>query len=199
MKFNIILADPPWRFKNFSMAERAERGEKWGRAYGRPIYDTINTEDIANIPVKEIADKDCILFLWATYPKLKDALQVMEAWGFEYKTTAFTWVKTNPSGIGWHLGLGFYSRGNPEIVLLGTRGKPKRVNNSVANLLIAPRGRHSAKPKEVHTRIVQLMGDLPRIELFAREQVDGWLCIGNELTNRDIQDDLQIIIDHVER
>lgn len=193
MRFEIILSDCPWKFKNFSMAERAQRGEKWGRANGRPVYDTMDTVEIASLDIQSIAAKDCVLFMWATYPKLLDALLVIEAWGFEYKTCAFTWVKTNPSGKGWHFGLGYYTRGNPELCLLATKGKPKRVNNCVENLLIAPRGKHSAKPVEVRERIVQLMGNLPRIELFSREIPEDWVVAGNEVDGLDIRESLKII------
>ena len=194
MKFNVILCDPPWRFKNFSMTERAVRGEKWGRANGRPIYDTMDTEDIASIDIQSIAAKDCVLFMWATFPKLEDSLYVIKQWGFTYKTVAFTWVKTNPSGKGWHFGLGYWTRGNPEICLLATKGKPKRVDTCVENLLIAPRGRHSAKPPETRDRITQLMGsNVSKIELFAREEHPDWYCAGLDVDGLDINDSLKII------
>jgi N6-adenosine-specific RNA methylase IME4 len=166
-QYNIIYADPPWRFKNWSIGERAKRGEKWARRNGRSPYDVMN--------------RDCALFLWATHPKLPDALQVMEGWGFEYKTVAFTWVKQNRGGVGFHFGLGYWTRQNPEICLLGTRGKPKRVDNSVPHLVISPLREHSRKPDEVRRRIVALMGDLPRVELFARQAPDGWDVFGNEV------------------
>jgi site-specific DNA-methyltransferase (adenine-specific) len=188
--YNIILADPPWRFQNWSIGERAKRGEKWARRNGRSPYDVMATADIAALPVADIAARDSVLFLWATYPKLQDAMQVMAGWGFTYKTVAFTWVKNNPSGVGFHFGLGYWTRQNPESVLLGTRGKPKRVCNRVPNLLIYPRGEHSKKPPEVHDRIVRLMGDLPRVELFARRPVDGWDVLGNEIDGRDIRQSL---------
>jgi site-specific DNA-methyltransferase (adenine-specific) len=126
--------------------------------------------------------------MWATYPKLADALKVISSWGFIYKTVSFTWVKKNPSGVGWKFGLGYWTRGNPEICLLATRGKPSRVDNSVPNLLIAPVGNHSAKPPAVRDRIVQLMGDVPRIELFAREQAIGWKALGDEIDGKDMFD-----------
>ena len=150
----------------------------------------MNTQDIANLPVGDIADKDCVLFLWATYPKLEDALAVVKGWGFRFKTVAFTWVKLNPSGKGYHFGLGYWTRQGTELCLLATRGKPKRVNNSIANLVIAPRGEHSSKPKEVRDRIVQLMGPLPRVELFARGmgKIDnGWVNAGLEIDGQDIR------------
>ncbi len=190
MKFDVILADPPWRFKNWTMQAQAKKDEKWARRNGRSPYAVMTTEDIAGLPVGDIAAKDCILFLWATYPKLPDAFEVMAGWGFTYKSVAFTWVKNNPSGVGFKLGLGYWTRGNPEIVLLGTRGKPKRVCNRVPNLVIAPVSRHSRKPDDVHVRIEQLMGDLPRVELFARRPYPGWVTVGNDIDGVDIRDSL---------
>lgn len=167
------------------MEELAKRGEEWARRNGRSPYDVMDTKDIAA--------KDCVLFLWATHPKLPDALEVMQGWGFEFKTVAFTWVKKNPSGVGLHFGLGYWTRQNAEIVLLGTRGKPKRVDNSVFSVVVSPRGRHSAKPNIVRERIVDLMGPLPRIELFAREGADGWDCMGNEIDGIGIKERLTLM------
>ena len=180
-KYQIIYADPPWRFKNWSMAELAKRGEKWARKNGRSPYDVMDNEQIYSLPIPQIADKDCILFLWATYPKLQEALETIKKWGFTFKTVAFTWVKQNRVSDGWHFGLGYWTRGNPEICLLATKGNPKRVSKSVSNLVITHLRGHSQKPDEVREKIVQLMGDLPRIELFARQRVDGWDCWGNEV------------------
>ena len=136
---------------------------------------------------------------------------MMESWGFTYKTCAFTWGKLTPNALGkmtslmaqhgptlrfleklCHFGLGYWCHGNPELCLLGTRGHPKRVDKSVANLVLAPRGEHSAKPPVVRDRIIQLMGDRPRVELFARPPVpEGWKAMGNELDgNFDIRDAL---------
>lgn len=187
-KFNIIYADPPWRFKNWSMKELAERGEKWARRNGRSPYDVMTTEDICALPVGELAARDSILLMWATYPKLPDALAVIEAWGFEYKTVAFSWVKLNPSGKGFKMGLGYHTRGNVEPCLLATRGNGlRRVDNGVMqviigddDVLIAPVGEHSQKPAEARRRIERLYGDVPRVELFARQRTPGWKIWGNQ-------------------
>ena len=178
--FSVILADPPWRFRNWNMREQAKLGEKWGRKNGRPVYDTLNTEEICALPVADIADRNSVLFLWATYPKLPDALRVVEAWGYTYKTVAFTWAKQNPSGMGWIMGLGYWTRGNAEICLLATRGKPRRASKRVRNLVIAPRREHSRKPDEVYLGIEQLMGDVSRVELFARHPRKGWTHWGDQ-------------------
>lgn len=105
---------------------------------------------------------------------------MIEAWGFDYKTVAFCWVKQNRSGSGLFMGLGNWTRSNAEICLLATKGKPKRVGTAVRSTVLTPIERHSKKPDEIRDRIVELMGDLPRIELFARSGADGWDCWGNE-------------------
>jgi site-specific DNA-methyltransferase (adenine-specific) len=163
------------------MEERAKRGEKWARRNGRSPYDVMSTADICQIPVQRWAAKDCVLLLWATFPKMKDALQVVEAWGFTYKTVAFSWAKLTPSGRGYHFGLGYWTHGNVEVCLLATRGKPKRQQKDVAQLIVAPRGEHSSKPRETYDRIERLL-EGPYLELFARPPVrEGWTQIGEEL------------------
>lgn len=141
----------------------------------------MNVEDICNLNVAELADEDCVLFLWATFPKLPEALQVIKAWGFQFKTVSFVWLKQNKSGNGWFFGLGFWTRGNAEICLLATKGKPHRKSNKVHQFIISPLREHSQKPNEAREKIVELMGDLPRLELFAREKADGWDAWGNEV------------------
>lgn len=118
--------------------------------------------------------------MWATFPMLREALELIEAWGFTYKTIAFNWVKQNKSGNGIFWGLGNWTRSNSEICLLAVKGKPKRISAGVHSVVLSPLQRHSQKPAEVRDRIVELMGDLPRIELFARSAAEGWDCWGNE-------------------
>ena len=137
--------------------------------------------DICALPVADIADKDCALFLWATFPNLQEAFEVIKAWGFKYKTVAFCWVKRNRKSPSWFVGLGHWTRANAEICLLATKGKPQRISKSVRQIVDTPIERHSKKPDEVRNRIVDLMGDVPRIELFAREKTDGWDVFGNEV------------------
>jgi N6-adenosine-specific RNA methylase IME4 len=189
-KYQIIYADPPWRFKNWSIKELAVRGKKWAKKNGRSPYNVMNNEDIYDLPVQNISDKNCILFLWATYPKLPEALETIRRWGFEYKTVAFTWVKQNRVSDGFHFGLGYWTRGNPELCLLATRGNIKRQSRFVANLQISHLRDHSRKPDEIRNKIVELVGDLPRIELFAREKVEGWDAIGNDIDGMDIRDSI---------
>ena len=123
--------------------------------------------------------------MWATFPMLKEALEVVEAWGFTYKTVAFNWVKQNKSGEGLFMGLGNWTRSNSEICLLATKGKPKRVGAGVRSVILSPIQRHSQKPTEIRDRIVELMGDKPRIELFARDTSPGWDSWGNEVPEPD--------------
>lgn len=170
-KYDIIYADPPWRYQ--------DRKPPAGGA--EQYYETMVLTDILNMPISSICSENSILFLWATYPLLPEAIQTVKAWGFNYKCVAFTWVKQNKKGQGFFYGLGRWTRGNPEICLLATKGKPKRVSTSVENLTISPLRKHSQKPDIVRDKIVQLMGDLPRIELFARETAQGWDSWGNEV------------------
>ena len=174
--YQIIYADPPWAYSNFQ-----GKGSYYGDVSRH--YKTMSKEEIENLNVELIADKNCILFLWATYPKLQEALETIKAWGFIYKTVAFTWVKQNKVADGWHFGLGYWTRGNREICLLATKGKPKRIDCNVANLTISHLQEHSKKPDIIRDKIVQLVGDLPRIELFARQKTEGWDIWGNELQN----------------
>ena len=143
------------------------------------------------LPVAELADKDCALFLWITLPKLCEAWGVMEAWGFTFKTVAFVWIKQNKSGKGYFFGLGYWTRSNAEICLLAVRGKPKRISKKVFQFFVSPLQEHSKKPEEARKRIVELMGDLPRIELFARRQSVGWDVWGNEVESSLDMENLQ--------
>ena len=112
---------------------------------------------------------------------LQEALKVIESWGFKYKTIGFQWIKQNKSGKGFFFGLGRWTRGNSECCLIAVKGKPKRISNSVSQLVFSPLQEHSKKPDIVREKIVELIGDKPRIELFARQSVEGWDCWGNEV------------------
>lgn len=138
-------------------------------------------EDLCRLPISELAADDCALFMWATFPQLSEALQLIKSWGFTYKTVAFVWLKKNKVADSWFYGLGFWTRGNAEICLFATKGKPKRQSASVHQFIISPIEQHSKKPDEARDKIVQLMGDLPRIELFARQSPEGWDVWGNEV------------------
>lgn len=143
----------------------------------------MDIEQLCALPISEIAEQDSVLFLWATFPQLPQALQLIKAWGFCYKTVAFVWLKQNRKSLSWFYGMGFWTRGNAEICLLATRGHPKRKSAGIHQLIISPIEQHSKKPDEVREKIVALMGDLPRIELFARQASFGWDVWGNEVEN----------------
>lgn len=141
------------------------------------------------LPIQELADKDCVLFLWATSPLLPEALKTLGSWGFNFKTVAFVWSKKTKNGLDV-ANMGRWTMGNVEICLLGVRGKPQRIRKNIRQLVVAERTRHSEKPAEVRNRIVELMGDIPRIELFARQKTDGWDVFGNEVeSDIDLQSD----------
>lgn len=172
-KYNIIYADPPWNYKVWS-----KKGESRSAA---SHYDIMSKDDIQNLPISNIATENAILFLWVTYPCLEEGLELLEYWGFRYKTCAFTWVKRNKKSSSWFWGMGYWTRANAEICLLATKGDIKRISASVHQIIDTPIETHSKKPAIVRDKIVQLMGDLPRIELFAREKVEGWDVWGNEV------------------
>lgn len=174
-KYKIILADPPWSYNDNLGTDSAKMG-----GYDK-YYEGMSLKDICELPVKDIADDNCILFLWITMPKLFEAEQVIKSWGFKHKTTAFTWIKLNPKSSTIFKGVGRWVQGNAELVLLCTKGKPKRIARNISQVVMAKRGKHSVKPNEVRNRIVKLCGDLPRIELFARQKFEGWDTWGNQV------------------
>lgn len=182
MKNKLILSDCPWLYDG-----------KNSPRYGGASYPCMTVEELKSLPIHLIADKDCALFFWATYPRLQEALEVIEAWGFKYKTCAFVWIKTNRKAGTHFSGLGQWTNQNSELCLLATKGRPRRIKKNVKQIIVAPVTRHSAKPPEVRERIVQLMGDVPRIELFARERVPGWDSLGNEVDGLDIRQSLHMV------
>jgi N6-adenosine-specific RNA methylase IME4 len=172
LHYGVILADPPWTFATYSHKGKGRSAEAH--------YDCMSLADIKALPVADWAAPDCALFLWAIDPSLPQAFEVIEAWGFTYKTVAFTWVKTTKGGAGFPIGCGYWTRANPEQCLLATRGRPQRLLRSVQQLILAPRREHSRKPDEVYARIEALVAGR-YLELFAREQRTGWDSWGNEV------------------
>lgn len=171
-KYNIIYADPPWSYKDKALS---------GNRGACCKYSVMTIEEIKRLPVKKLATDNCVLFMWVTMPKLNECLEVIEAWGFKYKTSAFTWVKRCKKSDGLFWGMGRWTRANAEICLLATKGKPKRVSCAVHSIIDSHVREHSKKPDETRDKIVELCGDLPRIELFARQYAEGWDCWGNEV------------------
>ena len=141
----------------------------------------MSIDELCALPVADIAAPDSALFLWATFPQLPEALRLIHAWGFTYKSVAFVWLKKNRRADSWFYGLGFWTRSNAEVCLLATRGHPRRRAANVHQFIISPIEGHSKKPDEAREKIVALMGDLPRVELFARQTPPGWDVWGNEV------------------
>lgn len=170
--FDIIYADPPWHFQAWSRA--------MGRRTAESHYRTLSMEDLCALPVQNVCADNCALFLWVPSSLLDDGLRLMEAWGFYFKTVAFVWVKRTRTGLPFW-GMGHWTRTGAEVCLMGVRGSPKRVAKNVHQVVESEVREHSRKPDDVRDRIVRLMGDLPRLELFAREQAPGWVAWGDEV------------------
>ena len=177
-KYNVIYADPPWSYKVWSKKGAGRSAESH--------YPTMSIEAIKALPVSRLAARDCALFLWITFPMLREGWGVMDAWGFTFKTVAFVWVKQCRKSDSIFTGMGYWTRANAEICLLAARGHPKRAARDVKQVILSHIEEHSKKPDEARRRIEALMGDVPRIELFARQVTPGWDVWGNEVAS-DIQ------------
>ena len=173
IKADIILADPPWTFSVWN-AEKSDR-------HVSHKYDLMDVQSICDLPVERIAAADCALFLWATYPNLLDALQVIPSWGFSYRTIAWNWIKANRSGFGHFMGMGYYTRANSEPCLLAVKGTMAVVAHDVLSLIYSPVREHSQKPDEQYEKIERLYPNKIYAELFARRKKEGWLSWGNEI------------------
>jgi len=191
--YKVIYVDPPWTYDNARSDNAKLGGSK---------YDKMTMAELKDLPIKDLGQEDCGLFMWATLPKLPEAIELMKSWEFTFTTVPFVWIKTDrlartirhqtsTSQEPFHSeealmlkdiysGMGSWTNGNAEIVLFGKRGAPKRKKKNIKQIVIAPLGRHSAKPPEVRDRIVSVMGNVSRIELFARENTKGWDAWGNE-------------------
>lgn len=170
-QYDLIYADPPWSYRDKSLH----------RGGAERHYSCMKIRDICALPVADIATKDSILLIWATYPQLPAAFEVIDAWGFQYKTVAFTWIKTTKNGSIF-TGMGHYTRANPEIVLLERRGKGvKRMRKDIKNVHFHERLDHSRKPDLFRDLIESLFGNTSRVELFARERFPGWDAWGDEV------------------
>ena len=177
-QYQVIYADPPYRYQRKNVQGAAENH-----------YPTMSIEELKALPVKALADKDCALFLWITFPMLQEAWSLMEAWGFQYKTAAFVWLKVNRRTDSLFYGLGWWTRSNAELCLLATKGNPRRQANDVHQVIISRIEAHSKKPDAARRRIEALMGDDPRVGLFARQAAPGWDVWGHEVYNSfDMED-----------
>jgi N6-adenosine-specific RNA methylase IME4 len=180
-KYRAILADPPWRFDCWSGKGKARSADNH--------YCTMTIDEIMALPVTSLAADNCVLFMWTCWPVLQISFRVLDAWGFNYKTCAFSWMKADPYRLFADektpfAGMGYWTRANTEPCLLATRGKPKRIGADVRQGIISPRREHSRKPDCVHGRIEHLV-DGPYLELFARQSHPGWDSWGNERTKFD--------------
>jgi N6-adenosine-specific RNA methylase IME4 len=170
-KYKIIYADPPWEYVKLNFYEK--------KGVNNKVYNRMKIEDIKSLQIP--SDKDSLLFLWVTNPMFKKGLEVMESWGFEFTTIAFVWIKTYKNGKEI-TGMGRYTRSCVELCLLGKKGVGVvRKDTNVPQIVYSNLERHSKKPDEVRDRIIRLFGDIPRIELFAREKTKGWDVWGNEV------------------
>ena len=188
-KYQIIYADPPWNFNQVvGIYQDGGRPDRFTKDH----YSCMSLAEIKALPVSSIADKDCALFLWTTDAHLPEALQVINSWGFRYKTVAFIWEKLTIKG-NLCANIGAWTMKNAELCLIGTKGnmvKYKKQRN-IFQLVRAVRTVHSAKPEEVRRNIEALFGDLSRIELFARQKTEGWDAIGFDIDGKDITESIK--------
>lgn len=181
-KYQIIYADPPWSYRDYTSKETAEKNLNSNSKRSVVMkYDLMTIEEIKNLPVKDLADENCILFLWVTMPKLNEIFPIIDSWGFKYSTCGFVWIKKNKKSGGNFWGMGRWTRSNAELCLIGIKGKPQRLSASIHSVVESAIEEHSKKPHIIRDKIVELCGDLPRIELFAREKTEGWDVWGNEV------------------
>lgn len=162
-EYQVLYADPPWRY-DFSRTDNRKIENQ---------YPTMSLEDIKSLEIP--TSENCVLYLWATAPKLLEALDVMKAWGFTYKTQA-VWDKEI-------IGMGYWFRGQHEILLVGTKGKisPPEQNKRISSIYKEKRSKHSKKPDYIRNMISEWFPNKLKLELFARENTDGWDVWGNEV------------------
>jgi N6-adenosine-specific RNA methylase IME4 len=179
-KYKIIYADPPWTFKNKNTGGSMSSGSA-------NQYKTMSIDEICCLNIRDISDENAVLFMWWVASMPLEAIKVIESWGFTLKTmTAFTWIKKTTTWKDF-FGMGFYSRQQCEQCLVALKGKPKVLNHSVRQIIRAENRKHSKKPIFARENITTMFGKLPRIELFAREKIDGWDSWGDEIENSDIK------------
>src|SRR5262245_54679158 len=185
--YGAILADPPWAFNLWWGGRSNKTPAGVPSRATEPHYQVIREPELNALPVGKLGAEHCVLFLWTCWPVLPWAMRTIAAWGFNYKTCGFCWVKAHAQQLEMfqddiepHMTLGYWTRSNSEICLLATRGTPKRIGTDVRQAIIAPRREHSRKPDGIHERIERLVAG-PYLELFARQRRPGWDCWGNEV------------------
>lgn len=186
MKYGAILADPPWRFATWDKTTPVQaRGSKSTYTSASVHYHTMTMTEIAALPVNTMAADNCVLFCWACWPLIQDALKIINAWDFTFKTMGFVWVKGEglplfPEDIRDQMGMGYWTRANTEPCIIATRGKPKRMKADVRQVILSKRREHSRKPDEIYERIERLVAG-PYLEMFARQRRPGWDAWGDEI------------------
>lgn len=187
-KYRVIYADPPWDYGLMKPRKQKHRG-------GNPQshYRTMSLSEVMNLPIGQICEDTSCLFLWVTNPKIQDGLRVMAEWGFRYQTI-ITWIKITRNGEISRNGLGFYFRGATEHLLFGTRGNFKiPTSKRLPNVILAERGKHSSKPHKTY-ELIEGITEGKRIELFARQKVEGWDSVGFDIDGCDIKESLDRLI-----
>jgi N6-adenosine-specific RNA methylase IME4 len=208
MKYNVIYLDPPWKYNSRANHKTRFRGGACGH------YPLMTMDEIASLPIGQLADRHCALLMWCTFPYLDKQIRLFDHWGFRYRTQFLTWIKLNPRGYDlpaddpnyqhgkqyalyrdglFHsvfFGVGYYAKSNPEVCLLGMRGQLPTMSDAVSSVILAPRREHSRKPDEAYERIEQVFGDVPRVELFARQRMPRWATAGNGIDGADIRESI---------
>lgn len=176
-KYNVIYADPAWQYGSKHYQDGQREFKKL-----ESFYSTMSIPQIKALPIKQIANTNCACFMWVTDSHLKEGIEVLESWGFKYKTIAFVWLKKTSTGKNV-LNFAPHTLKSTEICLLGIKGSMGKIkkSNSVRQLIEAERTTHSKKPQDARDRIIELYGDVPKIELFARQETAGWDVWGNEV------------------
>lgn len=179
-KYDLILADPPWSYRDIGMDWAAKAGTKYKRSVMNH-YGVMTIDDICALPIQDFMAENCVLLLWCTWPHIFYAQDVMNAWGFRYRSIAWVWAKLNPSSLGFHVGMGWYTRGNTEPCMLAIKGSMPPATRDVQALIVSPVREHSRKPDEQYGKIERLYPDARKLELFARKARPGWDVWGNEV------------------
>ena len=174
-KYDVILADPPWPYQ-FPGTRKANNSD----------YKTMTISDICSLSINNLASDNSVLFIWGIWNELPGCFEVVESWGFTYKTEAWIWVKSKSSGFGFHFGMGYYTRANTEVCLLATKGKMPPARHDIQALIYSPVRQHSRKPDDQYRKIEALYPDMKYLELFARKKREGWDAWGNEI-NSDVE------------
>jgi len=183
-KYNIIYADPPWKYNDVGVYQETFPKRKQVRPLRDLPYSSMNKNDLKQLPINEISDFDCALFMWCNDSHIEEGIELMKSWGFKYKVISFVWVKKTKNGK-LYANTGAWTMKNCEICLFGTKGAMSKykIANNIYQVIENDRSKHSKKPQIFRDKIIELFGDIPRIELFARQKTDGWDVWGDEVNS----------------